>query len=247
MFRVAKLRLVASRRSPCPLRMLATKEFRRKDWVSNQFWEEYYKRRKQGQSFDWFINDKDALKRAASFVASLRGGPEVDPGRPFRVLHVGCGTSALSEALFHCLEGTEEAYELIHSDYSQLAVSELRSRMSTLLKENHRVVLSDLLNLSGGQLEGKRFDVVVDKGCIDAFVQSNDEEKLKRALKSIENLLFECGTLCMITNDDVFSREGVLGTSGSWDIGRLRQIKLCLEDAVDETSLIAVKMKRVCS
>ena len=64
---------------------------------SPSFWSAFYK----GGSFlnfDWFSDDKDVMNDIAKHVRDLK---------PKKVLHLGCGTSTLSEALHDGLLGVQ--------------------------------------------------------------------------------------------------------------------------------------------
>ncbi|GMH56101.1 hypothetical protein TrRE_jg2475 [Triparma retinervis] len=203
-----------------PTRGLSTNQPPKLD--NPDYWTSFYQR-KAGAPFDWFVDDAEVIQEIAEHVRSM-----TQPSSRSSVLHIGCGTSILSEALFR--ETTLKL--LLHTDIDETAVRQTQERLggAALSGQGHRVEVDDILN---SKFCTHNFDVVVDKGVVDCFVHSGNDEALKQALDNIKSALSPTGKLVMVTNDDYVMREGdfiKLGLMRDWDVPRMKSVELVGEE-----------------
>jgi hypothetical protein len=137
---------------------------------------EYWNKRfTKEENFEWladFTVLEPCLKRA---VAERSGSRE----RP-QVLHIGCGSSALSMQLRDLVDSPQQIHNV---DYSEVVVEKNRQREHELLSASKALTEScrwstlDLLSVTQ-VLEfaklGKGYDVIVDKSTSDAISCSED-------------------------------------------------------------------------
>lgn len=184
---------------------------------SPAYWKNFYQHKlaSRKSSFDWFVDDDDVIRLIAEQVRSL-----TTPSS--KVLHIGCGTSILCEALHHSLDHNTT---LLHTDIDETAITQAKERLRGTLSRRHGFLLDDILSTKLGSGD---WNVVVDKGVIDCFVHSGNDEALKMALGNIRSLLPpDGGALVMVTNDDLVTREGDfmrLDLMREWDVPRMKSI-----------------------
>ena len=180
------------------------------DFRTKKFWEGFFVAR-EGKAFEWY-GDWNTL------------GPllrHVIPAQESRILVPGCGNSCLSADLY------DQGYEQVTNvDFSETCVREMllqhvrkRPKMRWLVMD-----MTDLKAFGGGS-----FDVVVDKGSLDALMGDSEDregtasgkkflEEVKRVLKSEEGGAYVIVTLAqdhvLETLLDSFSAIGCLGEGG---------------------------------
>ncbi|GMI43556.1 hypothetical protein TrCOL_g511 [Triparma columacea] len=189
---------------------------------SPAYWQNFYQHKlaSRKSSFDWFVDDDEVIRLIAEQVRSL-----TTPSS--KVLHIGCGTSILCEALHSSLDNNTT---LLHTDIDETAITQAKKRLRGTLSRWHDFMLDDILSTKLGSGD---WNVVVDKGVIDCFVHSGNDEALKTALGNIRSLLSPHGTLVMVTNDDMVTREGDfmrLDLMREWDVPRMKSIELVGEE-----------------
>jgi hypothetical protein len=179
----------------------------KRDYLGDsKFWSKFYNKSRSTSSFDWFIDDKDVLDCIANDVVRLK---------PASVLHIGAGTSKLAEMLHSNLPTSTV---LLHTDLDETAVSVLEERLE--LDDKHRILRDNILDM---KVEKGYWDVVVDKGVVDCFVHSGNDEALKTALDNIWDAMSPDGWFLMVTNDDQVTRENDfmrLGLMSKFDVPR---------------------------
>jgi len=155
-------RLSASRR--CCRCLSSEQPHRAFDFGSIEYWDAFHKRkaaRAEGADFDWFTAAHEPSSAAWAWLRT-----RVAPA-PARVLHVGCGTSALGEALASAL-GTP----VLNVDASAAAVEVMRARRgggadgsgAACECEYAQMDVTDMHILPTGS-----FGTVVDKGTFEAL------------------------------------------------------------------------------
>ncbi|GMI18676.1 hypothetical protein TrLO_g2156 [Triparma laevis f. longispina] len=211
------------------------------DFSDPNYWNEYHNR---SPSLDWFTSDNAPLLISiAQTVTSLR--PTDRPSdRPFKVLHVGAGTSSLCEILHSHLDSTNLPFELTHTDITQSSVSILQNR-----SVQNVVKLDVTCPNQTSSLGLSSYDLIVDKGLLDCFVHStssSSSSSLKSTLKNFSNLLSDSGTYLMITNDSSDSRfdDFMNYGDGDWDLRRFNSRELVSDGEGDVVvNVIKVRLK----
>ena len=140
------------------------------------FWREFYARKSKSGPFEWFV-DADVAARALQplLPRSLGGGRR-------RVLHLGCGTSALGPLL------AEQGHVVVNVDYDRGCLEAASAQVGSRPEwARHRVAAGEGGELwrhrGGGTCEwllhdmcalpahwSGRFDAVVDKGGLCAAI-----------------------------------------------------------------------------
>jgi len=205
-------------------------------WGSLETWNKFHER---NDSIDWFTNDDPAfLEIIAQRVAQLTSNSTSSPPK---VLHVGAGTSSLSEVLERKLPD----HEVTHTDLSPVAVELLRARLPA-----STIVVSDITNMAENFQHGS-FDVIVDKGVIDLLHHSAHSESgggaISNSLKCISKLLAPDGVYLQITNDAVEARENLFlkhDSNNSFDVARMAQSEIETDDGFT-INIIAIRKKKV--
>jgi len=137
-------------------------------YESPQYWEKRYQ--KKEEQFDWYQDwngeMKDALKDKLQ--------------RSHKILNIGCGNSKFSEQLY------DDGYtDILNTDISKTVIDQMRQRY-----EGNRPLMRweimDCMNME--QAKNGSFDVVIDKGTLDALF-SGSEKNVHRALGEISRVL----------------------------------------------------------
>jgi ubiquinone/menaquinone biosynthesis C-methylase UbiE len=127
-----------------------------KKFGEDSFWTDRYANG-SAATFEWFVSLKDAMEQSPSLKALLQS--RADGGKA-RILEIGCGTSRVCEELWDL--GFRDVTGL---DYQSEAISFCKTRMGD---RKIKYVVSDMRNL--GFFEASSFDIIIDKGALDALV-----------------------------------------------------------------------------
>ncbi|KAL8428936.1 hypothetical protein ACSSS7_006890 [Eimeria intestinalis] len=136
------------------------------------YWDHFFKERK-GAPFEWYGSLKDF--RDALAALNLLGGPAAGSSQGPLILHVGCGNSSLPKELY------DEGYQrIVNVDFSPVVIEEMKARYSQFPSLEWRC-----LDVRGRGLQeaflsspeaGPPFDVILDKGFLDAYLSIDHEE-----------------------------------------------------------------------
>ena len=159
------------------------------DFGSKSFWQKFYADRQRDHGdhrpFEWFIDDDAAsdlvAKKCREMFASSSSS---STPQQLRMLHVGCGTSALGTEVVRKMHPFAPQVFEVDYEASCLDAAQLRAR-ALLEKES-------ISCLSWFQADARRlprqwnnqFDVIVDKGTLDAMVFAGQKEKGATSVKS---------------------------------------------------------------
>ncbi|GMI08296.1 hypothetical protein TrVE_jg10474 [Triparma verrucosa] len=213
------------------------------DFSDPTYWNSYHLR---SPSIDWFSSSSPTLSSSlltsiASTVISLRpSNPNPNSPPPtFNVLHVGAGTSTLCETLESYLTSSSKPYNLTHVDVTPSSVSVLKSRGINDVRLIDVTSLSDVLSLE------REYDVIVDKGLLDCFVHSGDEESLERTLDNFATVLREGGRYVMVTNDDPDGRLSDFMEYGNkkWDLAKFN-VKCLVEEGEGDVVVHMIQVRK---
>ncbi|XP_040379702.1 eEF1A lysine and N-terminal methyltransferase [Oryza brachyantha] len=150
------------------------------DFTSRENWDNFFKLRGTGDSFEWYAEWEDLQAPLLSLLLQVGGG---GGGTGPEILVPGCGSSVLSERLY------DAGYRRITNvDFSRVLVADMLRRHARARPEMRWRVM-DMTDL---QFTDGSFDVILDKGGLDALMEPEAGTKLgmkylneaKRVLKS---------------------------------------------------------------
>jgi len=150
-----------------------------------EYWGQRYKA--DSETFEWFDLD---FKELSGALEDATGGDRLS-----RILHVGCGSSRLSEQLhdagFSRVVNTDVAPEVVH----EMRHRSVRKRAGICFRTADA---TDLVDFREGH-----FDVVLDKAVLDAFACSDDRAIIIGAyLAEVYRVLVDGGVLLVVTKVD---------------------------------------------
>ncbi|KAL8272224.1 hypothetical protein Esti_003889 [Eimeria stiedai] len=136
------------------------------------YWDHFFKEQK-GAPFEWYGSLKDF--RDALSALNLLGGPSPGSSEGPLILHVGCGNSCLPKELY------DEGYKrIVNVDFSSVVIEEMKARYSQFpslewrcLDVRGRGLQQAFLGSPGA---APPFDVILDKGFLDAYLSIDHEE-----------------------------------------------------------------------
>ncbi|KAL8425577.1 hypothetical protein Efla_004412 [Eimeria flavescens] len=143
------------------------------------YWDKFFQERK-GAPFEWYGTLKDFREALGALNLNGEGGPPGAEGEegPL-ILHVGCGNSCLPKELY------DEGYKrIVNVDFSPVVVEEMQKRYAAFpslewrcLDVRGRGLQEAFLGPPGGSSgAAPPFDVVLDKGFLDAYLAIDHEE-----------------------------------------------------------------------
>ncbi|XP_074858669.1 eEF1A lysine and N-terminal methyltransferase isoform X1 [Carettochelys insculpta] len=191
-----------------------------REFGSAQYWERFFRQRGP-RAFEWYGGYPQLCAALHKYV------------RPRdKVLVVGCGNSELSEQMYDV--GFQD---IVNVDISEVVINQMRER-NTHKRPKMSYLLMDMLQMD---FQDSRFQVVLDKGTLDAILVDEEEatlERVDRMFAEISRVLQVGGRyLCISLAQahvvkkavDYFSREG-------WMV-RIHQLSVS-EDEVDHQQFV---------
>ncbi|XP_053100618.1 eEF1A lysine and N-terminal methyltransferase isoform X2 [Hemicordylus capensis] len=189
-----------------------------RDFASAAYWERFFRERGE-RAFEWY-GEWQKLRTPLERYLRPRDS----------ILVVGCGNSELSEQLY------DEGYQdIVNVDISEVVVKQMQER-SACLRPKMSYLVMDVLQM---EFPDERFQVVLDKGTLDALLTDEEEATLDRVQKMFAEigrvLQFGGRYLCVSlaqahvlkASMEYFSREGwmvrihqVSGNEGSTSEGQ---------------------------
>eukprot|EP00667_Euglena_gracilis_P022325 EG_transcript_24786 len=142
------------------------------------YWEERYA--ENDREFEWYLSYRDLQ-------------PLFDPllSPEHRILVLGCGTSSLSAELY-----AAGYHRIVNVDLSESCVATMRERCRALPGMEWEV--GDCTRLRYGEAE---FDVVLDKGCMDALLcQLHGERDVHRMNLHVQRVLKPGGRFVVVSS-----------------------------------------------
>ncbi|ORX38853.1 S-adenosyl-L-methionine-dependent methyltransferase [Kockovaella imperatae] len=124
---------------------------------TREYWEQRYTNEAPDTTFDWFLTP--------SYLIPIIREQTQDIGTSARVLMLGCGNSALSEAMYEA--GWKN---IVNIDYSEKVIQQMSERHAD--KPEMRWQVMDVLDL---QFEKESFDLIIDKGTMDAMLTTKGD------------------------------------------------------------------------
>ncbi|CAL1590564.1 unnamed protein product [Knipowitschia caucasica] len=199
-------------------------------------WDRFYTENRTNaaafKNFEWFFGF-DSIRH---IILPLLP-PKSRPDRPFQVLDLGCGTSALGPSIYKhspitvhvtCADISPVAVKLMqeHVTSEEIETSDAASQISFVEMD-----CTQLLNHYGPE----SIDLIVDKGTTDALLRSR-EGKDKARLMLCEGLtvLRRSGALLQFSDEDPDARllwletemqkQGIMGHVVTQEVGELRGV-----------------------
>jgi ubiquinone/menaquinone biosynthesis C-methylase UbiE len=131
------------------------------EFRSKAYWDDFFLKR-QNEAFEWYGDYSEIAQLLSSTVAKTD-----------RVLIIGCGNSNFS------LDFYERGYtHLVNLDFSERVIEEMRGK-SELRGMDMEWTVGDMTDL--GQYDDASFDVVFDKGALDALMSADTPETRQKA------------------------------------------------------------------
>ncbi|KAH8923113.1 S-adenosyl-L-methionine-dependent methyltransferase [Atractiella rhizophila] len=124
-------------------------------YSTREYWDERYSKESSDATYDWFKSYADIK---SVFESLLPSKPKAD----MKVLMLGCGNSRLSEEMY--LDGYTNIDNI---DFSEIVIENMKQRYSNQEWKGMRWIIADIRDLP---FEKKSYDVVVDKGTMDALL-----------------------------------------------------------------------------
>ncbi|KAL0210039.1 hypothetical protein P9112_010123 [Eukaryota sp. TZLM1-RC] len=169
------------------------------EYADPHYWNERYKK-EPNTNFDWYLTYVNLREILA---------PHLNENA--RILVVGCGNSRLSYQLY------EEGYKnIVSMDISDLVIDQMREKYKESAPELEWVTM-DVRKLD---FPSESFDIVLDKGTMDALLCGKDSfENVYAAHKEINRILKPDGVYVNVTYGQPESREDHFKRQGlNWNV-----------------------------
>jgi len=170
-------------------------------YAAKAYWEQFHEERKNGDHFEWFCDYSDIREVLDRFIG--------DKGS--KICEIGSGLSSMASRMV--LEGGYR--DIVCVDWCARAVREtrriLRARHGTDSQEAHileacvKYVVADIRELHL-RFAKRTFDVVLDKGTMDAVDCGDDFEEVVRVCGRMHEMLKPNGLFIIVTSRSVEKR-----------------------------------------
>eukprot|EP00026_Physarum_polycephalum_P003144 Phypoly_transcript_03153.p1 GENE.Phypoly_transcript_03153~~Phypoly_transcript_03153.p1 ORF type:complete len:779 (+),score=240.35 Phypoly_transcript_03153:50-2338(+) len=150
------------------------------EFRSREYWDSFFRKRKE-KEFEWY---GDFAHIKAPLTATLSTNDQI--------LVIGCGNSNLSSNLYDA-----GYHEITNIDFSPIVINEMKKKNAKRLKMKWEVM--DMLQT---KYEDASFDLVLDKGALDALVSEDTEsvrDDAQRMFKEIARVLRPGGRYVCVT------------------------------------------------
>ncbi|KAJ6754602.1 EEF1A LYSINE AND N-TERMINAL METHYLTRANSFERASE [Salix purpurea] len=152
------------------------------DFTSKENWDKFFTIRGTDDSFEWYAEWTELHHPLLSLLAGNGENPSSSP--PLQILVPGCGNSKLSENLYDA-----GFREITNIDFSKVVISDMLKR-NVRDRPGMRWRVMDMTQM---KVEDESFDVVLDKGGLDALMEPKLGPKLGN------QYLSEVKRLCSLT------------------------------------------------
>jgi len=134
---------------------------------SKTYWDDFFVKWKRSttseESFEWYGTWSDVRLIVKARCQSCK------------VLNIGCGNSSLAEDMLH-----DGFTEIVSVDFSEIAINEMKKKTAGQPGLSFEVM--DILDLKEAWTD--TFDVVMDKGTLDAMIHDDDKDAISSKLFS---------------------------------------------------------------
>ncbi|KAK9180496.1 hypothetical protein WN943_029705 [Citrus x changshan-huyou] len=156
------------------------------DFTSKENWDKFFTIRGTGDSFEWYAE----WPQLRDPLISLIGAPTSSP--PPQILVPGCGNSRLSEHLYDA-----GFHGITNVDFSKVVISDMLRR-NVRDRSDMRWRVMDMTSMQ--VFMDETFDVVLDKGGLDALMEPELGHKLgNQYLSEVKRLLKSGGKFVCLT------------------------------------------------
>ncbi|KAG5254300.1 methyltransferase protein [Salix suchowensis] len=158
------------------------------DFTSKENWDKFFTIRGTDDSFEWYAEWTELHHPLLSLLAGNGENPSSSP--PLQILVPGCGNSKLSENLYDA-----GFREITNIDFSKVVISDMLKR-NVRDRPGMRWRVMDMTQM---KVEDESFDVVLDKGGLDALMEPELGPKLgNQYLSEVKRVLnFEGKFICL--------------------------------------------------
>ncbi|KAJ8755387.1 hypothetical protein K2173_019185 [Erythroxylum novogranatense] len=164
------------------------------DFTSKENWDKFFTIRGTDDSFEWYAEWTDIQESLISILSGDRVAADDDSSSsliPPRILVPGCGNSQLSENLYDA--GFKDVTNI---DFSKVVISDMLRR-NVRERPGMRWRVMDMTSM---QFEDEAFDVVIDKGGLDALMEPELGPKLgSQYLSEVKRVLKPHGKFICLT------------------------------------------------
>ncbi|KAG0456449.1 hypothetical protein HPP92_024237 [Vanilla planifolia] len=136
------------------------------DFTSKENWDKFFSLRGSGDSFEWYAEWPSIKGLLLGELSALTSAATEGNGKPKspQVLVPGCGSSRLSEHIYDA-----GFHQITNIDFSKVVISDmLRRNVRSRPEMRWRV-----MDMTDMQFREESFDVVLDKGALDALMEPN--------------------------------------------------------------------------
>lgn len=160
------------------------------DFTSKENWDKFFTIRGTGDSFEWYAEWTELHHPLLSLLAGNDENHSSSSSPLLKILVPGCGNSKLSENLYDA--GFKE---ITNIDFSKVVISDMLRR-NVRDRPGMRWRVMDMTQM---QLADESFDVVLDKGGLDALMEPELGPKLgNQYLSEVKRVLnFEGKFICL--------------------------------------------------
>ncbi|KAL0920954.1 hypothetical protein M5K25_007974 [Dendrobium thyrsiflorum] len=164
------------------------------DFTSKENWDKFFSLRGAGDSFEWYAEWpflRDMLLSQLSSVPSVATSSDAAVGPPPQILVPGCGNSSVSEHLYDA-----GFRQITNIDFSKIVVSDMLRR-NVRMRPEMRWRVMDMTDM---QFADESFDVVLDKGGLDALMEPEAGSELgNKYLTEVKRIVKSRGKYLCIT------------------------------------------------
>ena len=156
------------------------------DYSKAEYWDKRYTAE---EAYDWFssVYEPCVEELAKLVVGVAESRPAEESGKPVRVLHLGCGNSALCADLLKSV--TAKQPELVMQqqamDYSEVVIANMEKKYAGL--PGVEWVVGDIRTLEKLPNFEAGYDVVIDKGTMDALQADKENDDLDDMIEQMLN------------------------------------------------------------
>lgn len=157
------------------------------------FWNEYHE---QESAKEWILFPSESLLSSIRNELPLIHTPNFNP----RVLEIGCGSSTLARDLYLLTKG-----RFVATDVSQVCIDSNQRRDQSIIDDCNGNFSYSVLNvlLEDAQVPLSKFDMVLDKGCLDTFLfrsrQQVQTELVRKLLDNVHRWLDQDGKYVVLS------------------------------------------------
>jgi len=133
----------------------------REEFASKTYWDDFFRKRKD--AFEWYGEYSDLCGVIHSYCKTNH-----------KILMAGCGNSKLSEDMYDV-----GYHDIVNIDISDLVIKQMLKK-NQVERKNMKYMKMDVKCMT---FDNEMFDMIIDKGTLDALFTDNTEENIKEVVK----------------------------------------------------------------